>query len=190
MLTCPMCKQRLRGLEKECTRCRTDVSLLVNYVENLQEGLVRADALTKQGELGEAVWAYLEVLEVDPDNATARRQVGQVVTAVRQFDKAAPGRRWFNKIRRETRFRRWAAGMQAAGSGENNEWLNGLLWFVLALGALICGYIMGFQGSKQPDPQGQTPSSATAAPDSSKAPEKGPEAAKPEAKPDDASAGK
>src|SRR5439155_115336 len=45
-------------------------------------------------ELGQAVWAYLEVLEVDPDNAAARRQVGQVATAVRQFDKTAPGRRW------------------------------------------------------------------------------------------------
>jgi hypothetical protein len=150
MLTCPMCKQRLRGLEKECTRCHTDVSLLVDYVENLQEGLVRADNLTKQGELGEAVWAYLEVLEVDPDNATARRQVGQVVTAVRQFDRAAPGRRWFNKIRRETRFRRWAAGVQAA-SGDSTGLLNGVLWFVLILSALICGYVMGIQGSKPAD---------------------------------------
>jgi hypothetical protein len=151
MLTCPMCKQRLRGLEKECTRCHTDVSLLVDYVENLQEGLVRADALTKQGELGEAVWAYLEVLEVDPDNATARRQVGQVVTAVRQFDKAAPGRRWFNRIRRETRFRRWAAGVQEAGAG-NVGWLNGILWFALVLIALICGFVMGSsQGNKPPD---------------------------------------
>jgi hypothetical protein len=150
MLTCPMCKQRLRGLEKECTRCHTDVSLLVDYVENLQDGLVRADALTKQGELGEAVWAYLEVLEVDPDNATARRQVGQVVTAVRQFDLAAPGRRWFHRIRRQTRFRRWAAGVQQAGA-ENAGWVNGFLWFVLVLIALICGYVMGLQGTKPPD---------------------------------------
>lgn len=99
MLTCPMCKQRLQGMEKECSRCRTDVSLLVNYVENLQDGLARADALTRQGELGEAVWAYLKVLEVDPDNLTARRQVGQVVTAVRQFDRVASNRSWFSKIR-------------------------------------------------------------------------------------------
>src|SRR5215471_13105650 len=100
MMTCPMCKKKLPGLEKECGNCKTDVSLLVDYVENLQVGLGRAEALTKAGELGEAVWAYLEVLEVDPDNRKAREQVGQVVTAVRQFDKAAPGRRWFNKIRR------------------------------------------------------------------------------------------
>jgi hypothetical protein len=172
MLTCPMCKQRLRGLEKECSRCHTDVSLLVDYVENLQDGLVRADALTKQGELGEAVWAYLEVLEVDPDNATARRQVGQVATAVRQFDRAAPGRRWFNKIRRQTRFRRWAAGMKDAG-GDDGGWLNGLLWFALVLGALVCGYIMGIQTNKQPEsspPSAATPT--TGATDSTHAPEK------------------
>jgi hypothetical protein len=160
MLTCPMCKQRLRGLEKECTRCHTDVSLLVDYVENLQDGLVRADALTKQGELGEAVWAYLEVLEVDPDNATARRQVGQVATAVRQFDKAAPGRRWFNKIRRQTRFRRWAAGMQQVGS-DGGGWVNGLLMFGLILVALICGYALGLQGPSKSE--GGTPAATSPA---------------------------
>jgi hypothetical protein len=172
MLTCPMCKQRLRGLEKECSRCHTDVSLLVEYVENLQDGLVRADALTKQGELGEAVWAYLEVLEVDPDNATARRQVGQVVTAVRQFDNAAPGRRWFNRIRRQTRFRRWAAGMKEAGS-DNETWLSGLLWFALVLGALICGYVMGIQATKTsenpaPPTSASQPSTSVAPPSTGK----------------------
>lgn len=158
MLTCPMCKQRLRGLEKECSRCKTDVSLLVHYVENLQDGLVRADALTKQGELGEAVWAYLEVLEVDPDNATARRQVGQVVTAVRQFDMAAPGRRWFNRIRRETRFRRFAANIKPTDA-DAVSMLNGMLWFTLVLSALVLGYLMGSQGNK---PEGTAPPPADA----------------------------
>src|SRR5579872_7039025 len=99
MITCPMCKKKLRGLEKECGNCKTDVSLLVDYVGNLQEGLVRAELLTKSGELGEAVWVYLEVLEVDPDNATARRQVGQVVTAVRQFDLMPPSKRLLRRMR-------------------------------------------------------------------------------------------
>ncbi len=143
MLTCPMCKKRLNGLEKECTKCQTDVSLLVDYVENLQEGLVRADALTKQGELGEAVWAYLEVLEVDPDNATARRQVGQVVTAVRQFDKAAPGRRWLKQLQKNTRFQRWKANLKSEGDGAG--WISGVLWFVIVLGALILGFFLGAQ---------------------------------------------
>jgi hypothetical protein len=156
-----MCKQRLRGLEKECSRCHTDVSLLVDYVENLQEGLVRADALTKQGELGEAVWAYLEVLEVDPDNATARRQVGQVVTAVRQFDQAAPGRRWFNKIRRQTRFRRLAAGVKEA-STDSGGWLSGVLFFGVILGAVLCGYVLGLQSLAKPE--GATPSTAAPPP--------------------------
>ena len=143
MLTCPMCKKRLNGLEKECTKCQTDVSLLVDYVENLQEGLVRADALTKQGELGEAVWAYLEVLEVDPDNATARRQVGQVVTAVRQFDQAAPGRRWLKQLQRKTRFRRWAANMKS--DPDASGWVSGAIWFVIVLGALIFGFFLGWR---------------------------------------------
>src|SRR5215472_6513374 len=107
MLTCPMCKKKLRGLEKECLNCRTDVSLLVHYVEDLRDGLARAEELTRAGELGEAVWAYLAVLEVDPDNATARRQVGKVATAVRQFDQTQPGRRWLRALHKETWWQRW-----------------------------------------------------------------------------------
>ena len=141
MLTCPMCKKRLNGLEKECTKCQTDVSLLVDYVENLQDGLVRADALTKQGELGEAVWAYLEVLEVDPDNATARRQVGQVATAVRQFDNNAPGRRWLQLLQRKTRMKRWMAKLK--NEGDASTWVSGVVWFAIVLGALILGYYLG-----------------------------------------------
>src|SRR5439155_8283738 len=135
MLTCPMCKQRLRGMEKECRNCRTDVSLLVGYVEDLREGLRQAEELTRQGELGDAVWAYLSVLEVDPDNATARRQVGKVATAVRQFDRTAPGRRWLKRLQKQTRFRRWLANWNndpdAAG------WLGSYLWFLVVLGALL-----------------------------------------------------
>jgi hypothetical protein len=76
-----------------------DLDLLVDYVSHLQGGLERAENLTRAGELGQAVWAYLEVLEVDPDNVPARRQVGQVATAVRQFDLSAPGRRWLSRMR-------------------------------------------------------------------------------------------
>jgi hypothetical protein len=148
MLTCPMCKKKLRGLEKECGNCKTDVSLLVDYVENLQDGLVRADALTKAGELGEAMWAYLEVLEVDPDNATARRKVGQVVTAVRQFDNAAPGRRWLKKLQRQTRFRRWASGWTAEDAA---TWLTWIFWFVAIVGAVLLGFFLG-QNMRNPSP--------------------------------------
>jgi hypothetical protein len=158
MLTCPMCKKRLRGLERECGNCRTNVSLLVDYVENLQEGLVRADALTKAGELGEAVWAYLEVLEVDPDNATARRQVGQVATAVRQFDMAAPGRRWLKKLRRQTRFRRWLAHWGEDGGAP--DWLGQLFWFLVVLGALVIGFFVG-QYSPRPSEVPAPPPAAT-----------------------------
>ena len=94
MLKCPMCRDMLPDDMRKCRKCQTDLSLLSDYVTHLRAGLSQADALTKSGELGEAVWAYLAVLEVDPDNTTARRQVGKVVTAVRQFDQTAPGRRW------------------------------------------------------------------------------------------------
>src|SRR5438445_5926440 len=121
MLTCPnpTCGKKLPALERECPRCRTDLSLLCDYVDHLGDGLARAEALTRAGELGEAVWAYLSVLEVDPDNATARRQVGQVVTAVRQFDEMTPGRRWLRKVRRQARFRAW---LHSLGGEDGAGW--------------------------------------------------------------------
>ncbi|MHB1422580.1 MAG: tetratricopeptide repeat protein [Gemmataceae bacterium] len=153
MLTCPMCKKKLRGLEKECLNCRTDVSLLVHYVEDLRAGLARADALTRAGELGEAVWAYLAVLEVDPDNATARRQVGQVATAVRQFDQTAPGRRWRKKLQKQTRFRRWMANWNPEGEMTNGL-LSSLFWFLLIFGALMIGYFIGARSPMPPSDNG------------------------------------
>src|SRR5438132_10617209 len=88
MLTCPMCKKMLAPVTSPCPRCRADLSLLVDYMDNLDEHLSRAEAALKAGELGDAVWAYLNVLETDPDHPTARRQVTRVATAVRQFDEA------------------------------------------------------------------------------------------------------
>jgi hypothetical protein len=161
MLTCPMCKKKLRGLEKECLNCRTDVSLLVHYVEDLREGLARAEALTRAGELGEAVWAYLAVLEVDPDNAAARSQVGQVATAVRQFDQTAPGRRWRKKLQKQTRFRRWMANWNSEGEATNSL-LSGLFWGLLIFGALIIGYILG-KSAPPPDASPQEPKMEKAA---------------------------
>jgi hypothetical protein len=181
MLTCPMCKKRLRGLEKQCSSCKADVSLLVNYVENLAEGLARAEAATKAGELGDAVWAYLEVLEVDPDNATARRQVGKVATAVRQFDDTAPGRRWLTKLHKKHRWQRWMAN--AEESGALTSLIGGAFWFLLVLVALIIGYVMGTQ-SPRPAATGDQPPTSAPAPDSAKPPpataEKPPPSGKPE----------
>lgn len=150
MITCPMCKKTLRGMEKECLNCRSDVSLLVHYVEDLREGLARAETLTRDGELGEAVWAYLGVLEVDPDNATARRQVGQVATAVRQFDRSAPGRRWRSKLQKQTRFRRWMANWDSEGDGTSSLF-SSLLWGVLIFLALMIGYVIGNRSASPSD---------------------------------------
>src|SRR5262245_19831030 len=142
MLTCPMCKKSLEGLVRECPRCRSDLSLLVDYTSHLQDGLARAQALTRQGELAEAVWAYLTVLEVDPDNPEARRQVGRVATAVRQFDRAAPGRRWVKRLRRRARFRHWLRGRQ--DDGTPLDW-TGLLFLVLFFAAaVVLAFELGF----------------------------------------------
>jgi hypothetical protein len=133
MLLCPMCKKGLDGLVRECPRCRTDLSLLVDHVDHLQGGLARADALTRQGKLGEAVWAYLEVLEVDPDNPIARLQVGRVATAVRQFDRASPGRRWLARLQRRAKIRNWLV----------TGWRDGT-WLVVAL-LVVTALAVGFQ---------------------------------------------
>src|SRR5262245_31298326 len=113
MLTCPnpTCGKKLSAPERECPRCRTDLSLLVDFAENLDTGLDRAEALARAGELGDAVKAYLEVLDVDPENAEARRQVGWVAAAVRQFDQSARQQwRRLNRLQRKSNFRQWAYG--------------------------------------------------------------------------------
>jgi hypothetical protein len=154
MLTCPnpSCRKPIPPGARECPRCRTDLSLLVAYVEDLHGGLERAEALTRAGELGPAVWAYLEVLEVDPENATARRQVGQVVAAVRQFDRAAPGRRWLQRLDRQARFREWLRGGDYALLP---GWVSALLWLLAVLLAFAVGYLAGARASaKGPEAAG------------------------------------
>jgi hypothetical protein len=138
MLVCPMCKKTVAERTVECPRCRTDLSLLAGYVGELQDGLTRAEKHTRAGKLGEAVWAYLEVLEVDPDNAVARRQVNQVAAAVRQFDRVAIGRRWFDRLQRQARFRRWMAAWQDANMGSG--WLGVAAVVLLLLVSFFLGY--------------------------------------------------
>lgn len=149
MLRCPMCKKTLADHARQCPRCATDLSLLVDYVAHLEGGLERAEALTRQGQLGEAVWAYLAVLEVDPDNPTARRQVGQVATAVRQFDQASPARRWLDRLRRRERFNRWLDTWKDRGL--NWPVVAGVLLLVLA--ALAGGFFLGYQAGRRSAPR-------------------------------------
>jgi hypothetical protein len=135
-----MCKKSLTERTRECPRCRADLSVLVDYVGHLQEGLERAEALTRVGQLGEAVWAYLEVLEIDPDNAQARRQVNHVVAAVRHFDRAAVGRRWLDRLQRQTRFRRWLSSWERVP--RRGGW-GVLVILLLLLASLFAGYGLG-----------------------------------------------
>ena len=83
MPQCPQCNKKLVELSRRCPSCMADLDLLVDYVGHLQGGLERAENLTRAGELGQAVWAYLEVLEVDPDNATARKMLSEVRAGAR-----------------------------------------------------------------------------------------------------------
>jgi hypothetical protein len=94
MLICPLCKNAVAPVAAQCPRCQANLSLLCDVRDRITEGLSRAEAATRAGSLEAAVWAYLEVLEVDPDNPTARRQLARVATAVRQFDRPfTPSRR-------------------------------------------------------------------------------------------------
>jgi hypothetical protein len=128
MPRCPQCNKTLATLVRRCPSCMADLDLLVEYVNQLQSGLDQAEKLTRAGELGPAVWAYLAVLEVDPDNVLARRQVGDVAMAVRQFDESAPGRRWLSRIR----------------GGESASGLAGWLWFALATLLVVVAFVAGY----------------------------------------------
>src|SRR5262249_48361165 len=112
--------------------CRTDLSLLVDYATNLNEGLVRAEEYTRAGELDQAVWAYLQVLEVEPDNPVARRQVGRVATAVRQVERTSD-KHWRKRLRRE--------------NGSWLPWVAVAAMFLLAVGALAGGYWWGYSAA-------------------------------------------
>jgi hypothetical protein len=129
-----------------------DLDLLVDYVNHLQTGLEQADKLTREGELGKAVWVYLNVLEVDPDNAIARRQVGEVATAVRQFDATAPGRRWLS-------------GFRLPGENRAGRWLWAVVGAILIVAAFLLGYGLASQSSGDQGPSNNPPPRLPAPPD-------------------------
>jgi glutaredoxin len=135
MTRCPQCTKTLAELTRQCPYCKADLDLLVDYVGQLRANLERAERLTREGELGQAVWAYLAVLEVDPDNAEARRQVGQVATAVRQFDRNAPGRRWLARMRKEAD--------EEETAGPLLHWLRYGLVVGLLAAAFVLGLVLG-----------------------------------------------
>ncbi len=72
---------------------------------------------------------------MDPDNPTARRQVSQVVTAVRQFDRTSPGRRWLFQLK----------GDKPPGEGRRPfwRWLGIALVAVFLIVVFVIGYLIG-----------------------------------------------
>lgn len=134
MPKCPQCNKPFDEVPRQCPMCKADLDLLVEYVSGLRNGLTRAEQLTRSGRLAEAVWAYLAVLEVDPDNAVAQRQVGQVVSAVRQFDCTSPMRRHVARER----------GAQLEEENRSRRiWLWAVLTVLLVLTAFAIGYAIG-----------------------------------------------
>jgi hypothetical protein len=93
MLTCPQCKKTWPEPVKQCGTCQTDLSLLADFQAGISSGLARAETLTQAGDFGQALQAYLAVLEVDPTNRTARDRLGQWATAVRFFRRRRRKRR-------------------------------------------------------------------------------------------------
>lgn len=140
MPVCPQCTKPLAELTKRCPSCMADLDLLVEYVNQLEKGLERAELATRAGQLDEAVWAYLAVLEVDPDNATARRQVGRVATAVRQFDRTVPGRRWLSHVRGED---------EDSPANRLARWLRNAFIVLVVLLAFVLGYGLGDRANEQ-----------------------------------------
>jgi hypothetical protein len=104
------------------------------------------------------MWAYLAVLEVDPDNPQAKRQVGQVAAAVRQFDRIAVGRRWLDKLRRRARFRHWADTWGRNGQGP--FWVAFVVGTTLVFVALALGWVLGVRSAQGPNPA-ESPPAAT-----------------------------
>src|SRR5437868_12311143 len=88
MLTCPVCKKELADPAPQCPRCRADLSVLADIMKDVQTLLDKAAAQARDGQLGAAVRAYLEVLDVDPANAAARAALGDVITAIRGVERA------------------------------------------------------------------------------------------------------
>jgi hypothetical protein len=135
MMTCPnpSCGKALPALMRACPSCQADLSLLVDYVDQLHNALDRAGKLTRAGELAKAVWAYLEVLEVDPANPAARSQVAQVAAAVRQFDRTAPARPWHEGL---------PSNVSKKEGVRHGWWKVGLL-ILFFLAGLFFGYLWG-----------------------------------------------
>ena len=76
---------------------------------------------------------------------------------MRQFDEKAPGRRWFKKLQKQNRWRRFVSNMQT--DGDLTGWLTNLFWVILVLSALVFGYIWGgvTQAPAPTDPKDKPP---------------------------------
>jgi hypothetical protein len=90
VISCPQCKKSWPDSAAACATCLADLSLLAHFASGLSDKLERADRATREGMFKDAVTLYLAVLEIDPDNATAKERLGEWAAAVRAFDRPDP----------------------------------------------------------------------------------------------------
>jgi hypothetical protein len=90
MLICPLCKTEVAEGIPKCPKCQTDLTLLADFVGDLQTLLNKAETHRKAGELPAAVDTYLAVLDIDPTNAEARAAMGPALLAIRTATRVEP----------------------------------------------------------------------------------------------------
>jgi hypothetical protein len=95
------------------------------------------------------LWWLKDSVEVDPDKVVARRQVGRVATAVREFDRAAPGRRWLKRLGRAARFRHWFYRHLGLSTESHPVLLVDIA--VLLVVVFLLGFLLGWLAVRFPD---------------------------------------
>ena len=63
--------------------------------------------------------------------------------STRSSGATAAGRRWLKRLQKQTRFRRWLSSLKDDEGSDMGRWVYGLLWFILILGVLMLGFVMG-----------------------------------------------
>ncbi len=89
-MRCPQCKTELTARPAQCPRCKADLSLLADLIGQVESLRARATQAKSAGQIGPAIEAYLQMLEIDPTDAEAKEAVGQSVRAIRTVLKLEP----------------------------------------------------------------------------------------------------
>ena len=147
MLTCPMCKKKLRGVERNVRVAGPTCPCCTTTSRNYAMVWCRRKPTPGPGNWARRsgpTWPSSRSIPTTPRPAV---RWAPVVTAVRQFDRA-PGRRFAKRLQKQTRFRRLMANLD--DEGDLSGWFSGLFWFILVVCALVFGFILGQMADKPP----------------------------------------